>query len=78
MPQNLLEIQNAKVLFKGNHAFHDLNFEWRKGEQWAIVSDSGWLQTAFLETIRGNTILSQGLVIRDFAKVYSEEKSTKK
>jgi molybdate transport system ATP-binding protein len=78
MPQNLLEIQNAKVLFKGNHAFHDLNFEWRKGEQWAIVSDSGWLQTAFLETIRGNTILSQGLVRRDFAKVYSEEKSKKK
>ncbi|WP_268036122.1 ATP-binding cassette domain-containing protein [Algoriphagus sp. PAP.12] len=78
MPQNLLLIQNSKVLFKGNHAFENLNFSLNQNENWAIIAESGWLQTAFLETIRGNTVIPEGHVERPFASTYIQEKSAQK
>lgn len=78
MPQNLLQIQHSKVLFKGNHAFENLNFSLNQNENWAIIAESGWLQTAFLETIRGNTVIPEGHVERPFASTYIQEKSAQK
>lgn len=78
MSKNLLAIQEAKVLFKGNHAFENLNFIWNEGENWAVVAESGWLQTAFLETLRGNTVIPSGSVSRVFAQEYIREKTADK
>jgi molybdate transport system ATP-binding protein len=62
------------VLFKGVPTFDQLSFDWKEGTHWAIVGDSGATLTAFLETMRGNTIVSSGSVERPFASVYLAEK----
>ncbi|NVJ85345.1 MAG: ATP-binding cassette domain-containing protein [Algoriphagus sp.] len=78
MKSILLDIQDAQVIFKGKQAFQNLNFQWEKGQTWAVISESGWLQTAFLETLRGNTLVRNGKVQAHFAKAYIEEKSSEK
>ncbi|MDG1278298.1 MAG: ATP-binding cassette domain-containing protein [Algoriphagus sp.] len=70
----LIQISQAHVLFKGTHTFEDLIFDWEKGTHWAITGDSGTSLTAFLETIRGNTVISSGLITRPFAASYLAEK----
>jgi molybdate transport system ATP-binding protein len=70
----LIQISQAHVLFKGAHTFDDLTFDWKKGTHWAITGDSGTLLTAFLETIRGNTIISSGQISRSFAARYLADK----
>ena len=62
------------MLFKGIPTFDDLTFDWEKGTHWAILGDSGTSLTAFLETIRGNTIISAGKIERQFARHYLVEK----
>ncbi|TFV94201.1 ATP-binding cassette domain-containing protein [Algoriphagus kandeliae] len=78
MKSILLDIQQAQVFFKGKQAFQNLNFQWEEGQTWAIISESGWLQTAFLETIRGNTLIRKGKFQTHFAQAYVEEKSSQK
>lgn len=75
MKSILLDIQDAQVIFKGKQAFQNLSFQWEKGQTWAVISDSGWLQTAFWETLRGNTLIRNGKVQTHFAEAYVEEKS---
>ncbi len=74
MSAHLLKIQQAKVIFKGQEAFASLEFEWEKGQHWAIVGESGWQMTAFLETLRGNALITSGKVSRHFADEYIESK----
>ncbi|EAZ80070.1 ATP-binding cassette domain-containing protein [Algoriphagus machipongonensis] len=71
----ILSIQEATILFKAQQAFQNLNFQWEKGQNWAIIGDSGWELTAFIETLRGNTVLSSGKIERPFSKSYVEEKT---
>ncbi|SDD08760.1 molybdate transport system ATP-binding protein [Algoriphagus faecimaris] len=78
MSQNLLEIRQCKIAYKGKQAFDQLSFSWERGQCWAIISASGWLQTAFIETLRGNSVVFSGQISRPFAMDYLEEKSQKK
>lgn len=72
---SLLEIRNAKILQSGTQLFERLDFSWKKGENWAITGNSGKELTAFLETLRGRTIVSSGEIIRPFAAEYSKKKN---
>ncbi|WP_297336949.1 ATP-binding cassette domain-containing protein [Algoriphagus sp.] len=78
MGTKLIDIDCCQVVFKGIHAFDSLSFAWKQGQHWAIIADSGWLQTAFLETIRGNSILVKGKISREFATTYLAEMAEKK
>lgn len=70
----LIEINSAKVLFGGGKPFENLNFRWEKGQQWAVFGDSGQELTAFLETLRGNTVISSGEILRPFSHSYLLQK----
>ncbi len=73
--QSLLQITSAQVLTKGRQTFESLEFTWRPGQQWAIIGNSGAELTAFIETIRGNSVVSKGGIIRPFAKEYTQGKT---
>lgn len=74
MSHFLIQISQADVLFKGVKTFQELTFDWEIGAHWAITGESGTLLTAFLETTRGNTVISSGRIERQFANLYLEEK----
>lgn len=74
--EKLLEINSGKVLQGGFLIFEKLDFIWRKGQQWAIIGQSGKELTAFLETLRGNTVVSSGEIHRHFSLSYSQLKNT--
>jgi len=74
----LIKISDAQIIFKGINAFSNLDFGWDSDESWAILSESGWLQTAFLETLRGNTVVKSGTVTRPFADPYLNAKRRRK
>jgi len=74
-PELLISVRQAHVQFKGHQAFESLDFDWKKGQQWAIIGDSGRELTAFLETLRGNTVVSKGEILRPFASTYISEKN---
>lgn len=76
-PELLLSVYQAHVQFKGQQAFESLDFHWEKGQQWAIIGDSGRELTAFLETLRGNTVVSKGEIHRPFASAYLSKKNQK-
>lgn len=78
MSTKLIELDHCEVNFKGIHAFDSLSFSWKKGQHWAIIADSGNLQTAFVETLRGNSVILAGAVSRDFASEYLKEKTETK
>lgn len=59
----------------GQTIFEELDFEWKAGEHWAIIANSGTELTAFLETLRGNTHLPKGEVVRPFADRYLSQQS---
>ncbi|WP_215226356.1 ATP-binding cassette domain-containing protein [Echinicola shivajiensis] len=68
-----LSIENAHVRYLDRNIFQDLNFQMQEGESWVILSASGSEKTAFLDTILGKTVLSEGRVTRDFAVDYQKE-----
>lgn len=74
-PELLISVKDARVQFKGRLSFESLNFLWGKGQNWAIIGDSGSELTAFLETLRGNTVVSKGEIFRPFATSYISEKN---
>jgi ABC-type molybdenum transport system ATPase subunit/photorepair protein PhrA len=74
--EKLLEIISGKVLMGGFQIFEKLDFSWEKGQQWAIIGHSGKELTAFLETLRGITVVSSGEIHRHFAHRYSQDKNT--
>jgi molybdate transport system ATP-binding protein len=71
----LIEINYAKVLQGGTQIFENLNFSWEKGQHWAIIGNSGKELTSFLETLRGNAVISYGNVIRPYSHSYLLQKS---
>ncbi|WP_373397669.1 ATP-binding cassette domain-containing protein [Algoriphagus halophilus] len=75
MSDSILTIHGATVLYKAQQAFENLSFNWNTGENWAVIGDSGWELTTFIETLRGNTVISKGEVQRPFAKAYVQEKT---
>lgn len=72
----MIEIHSAKVLYGGLKVFDNLNFNWKKGQHWAIVGNSGIELTAFLETLRGNAVVSAGEFHRPFAQDYTLQKNS--
>lgn len=74
--KKLIEIKSAKVLQGGSQVFENLDFTWKKGQHWAVISDSGKELTAFLETLRGNTVVSIGEITRFFANPYLKQKNS--
>lgn len=74
--QSLLQIHSAQVLTKGKQVFESLDFNWEIGQQWAIIGTSGAEMTAFIETIRGNSVIPLGEIRRPFSKEYTEEKTS--
>ncbi|SIN68461.1 ATP-binding cassette domain-containing protein [Algoriphagus halophilus] len=75
MSNSILTIHGATVLYKAQQAFENLSFNWKTGENWAVIGDSGWELTTFIETLRGNTVISRGEVHRPFAQAYVQEKT---
>jgi molybdate transport system ATP-binding protein len=73
--KTLFAISKAQVNFMGQTIFEELDFEWKAGEHWAIIANSGTELTAFLETLRGNTHLPKGEVVRSFADQYLSQQS---
>lgn len=75
MSDFLIQIQKAQISLQGIQVFEQLTFDWKKGQQWAIIGDSGVLLSAFFESIRGNAVVSKGKISRPFAMAYSVAKS---
>jgi molybdate transport system ATP-binding protein len=71
----LISIQNATVRQFDKVVFEGLDFEWKEGQQWAILGQSGVELTAFLDTILGKTMLTKGEIKRPFSSEYQEIKS---
>jgi molybdate transport system ATP-binding protein len=74
LSDSLIKIHHVHVILNGTSSFDQLSFDWKEGTHWAIVADSGALLTAFLETVRGNSIVSSGSIHRPFAADYLAEK----
>lgn len=75
MSEPILSIHESTILFKAQQAFENLNFTWDSDQNWAIIGDSGWELTTFIESIRGNTVVSKGKIERPFARDYAKLKS---
>lgn len=73
--EKLIEINSAKVLQGGKQVFEKLDFTWEKGQNWAIIGNSGAELTAFLETLRGHTVVSSGEFSLPFSMEYSYQKN---
>lgn len=73
----LIEINSAKILHGGTQLFENLDFCWKKGQQWAIIGNSGKELTAFLDTLQGHTSVRSGEIVRHFAREYSQQKNAK-
>ncbi len=50
----LVRLEHVDVALAGNRVLHDLNWELRAGEHWAIVGANGSGKTSFLRLIAGN------------------------
>ncbi len=74
---SLIFLKSLVVQQADARLFENLNFDWRRGQHWAVIGESGKELTAFLETLRGNTILSSGIIQRPFSKDYFLKKSSK-
>lgn len=75
MPSNnLIQILNAQILRGGITLFENLDFDWKKNQNWAIIGENGKELTDFLETLRGNTLVIKGTISRPFAEEYLAKK----
>ena len=74
---DFINIENATVKHLEKVIFKGLNFEMLQGQNWAILAGSGTEKTAFLETILGKNVLSEGRITRKFAVDYQAEKTQK-
>lgn len=74
-PASFLTIENATIKHLGKVIFQDLNFKMLEGQNWAILAGSGAEKTAFLDTLLGKTILTEGRIIRGFSAVYQAQKT---
>ena len=74
---DFLNIENATVKHLEKVIFKGLDFEMRQGQNWAVLARSGREKTAFLDTILGKTVLTEGRISRPFAIDYQTEMSQK-
>ncbi len=74
-PAFFLTIENATIKHLGKVIFQDLNFKMLEGQNWAILAGSGAEKTAFLDTLLGKTILTEGRIIREFSVAYQAQKT---
>lgn len=67
MPQqNILTLNNIQVCDSLYTLFHNLSFEVKAGQNWALVGESGSGKTSLLQTIAGNLHISNGEIIYHF------------
>lgn len=72
---SLFSFQNVKARMGEKVLFHDLSFEVKKGQHWAIVGPGGSGKSALLETIAGQTNITGGKMLRPFYEEYLAQKS---
>lgn len=70
MNHPLLSIQNATVRYLNNTLFKQLTFNINKGENWAIIGESGSGKSALLQTIAGRFNVTGGEVKYHFFEKY--------
>lgn len=68
MAQPLFSLQHLTVRSITNTIFTDLNFMVNKGENWALIGESGSGKSALLHTIAGNLSVTNGEVTYNFPK----------
>jgi molybdate transport system ATP-binding protein len=66
MAQPLVSLQHITVRSITNTIFTDLNFTVNKGENWALIGESGSGKSALLHTIAGNLNVANGEVAYNF------------
>lgn len=66
----LVSIHQATVRNMDKVVFESLDFEWKRGQHWAIVGQTGLQMTVFLETILGRAMVTAGEIRRPFAADY--------
>ena len=73
--ETLIQLLNTKVIRGGSQIFKKLNFLWKKNQHWAIVGENGKELTEFIETLRGNRIVSEGFIQRPFSSAFLLKKN---
>ncbi len=66
MASPLFSIQNITVRYLNNTLFTNLNFTINKGENWALIGESGSGKSALLQTIAGNFNVTNGTIQHHF------------
>jgi molybdate transport system ATP-binding protein len=66
----LLKLNNLTARYGEKIIFHDLSFEIRSSECWAVLGHSGSGKSALLEVIAGNFNVVKGQVLRPFYDEY--------
>lgn len=66
MTDTLLSLDNVTVRSRGEVVFEGLDFSVKKGEQWAIVSESAEDKSLFLDALAGKLIVSKGTLSMPF------------
>jgi len=66
----MLSIQQVTVRYLNNTLFTDLSFTLNKGENWALIGESGSGKSALLQTIGGNFNVINGSITYNFFEEY--------
>ena len=66
----MLSIHNITVRFLDNILFAGLNFQIKKGENWALIGESGSGKSALLQTIAGRFNITGGTITYYFFEEY--------
>lgn len=69
-PKKLIEIIGAKVKYRNQTLFENLNFEIKKGEHWAITGENGRSKMDLLKTLAGHTFVACGKVSHNYYDEY--------
>ncbi|RZA03638.1 MAG: ATP-binding cassette domain-containing protein [Sphingobacteriaceae bacterium] len=78
MAQPLFNLQHITVRSITHTIFTNLNFAVNKGENWALIGESGSGKSALLHTIAGNLSVTNGEVIYNFDDVADGESYRKR
>lgn len=78
MGQPLINLQHITVRSITNTIFTNLNFTVSKGENWALIGESGSGKSALLHTIAGNLNVTNGEVTYNFDDLASGESYRKR
>lgn len=70
----LIKIQNATIKQQSKTVFEQLEFDWKEGQNWAVIGGSGVMLTAFLDTLLGRSMVTSGKIMRPFSEDYQQTK----